>query len=45
MRELIREGSIPIVRDGKRILVAINDLDQRISKHKATYVWSPLFDS
>jgi hypothetical protein len=45
MRELIWKGSIPIVRDGKRIFVDINDLDLHVSKHKTTYVWSPLFDS
>ena len=38
MRELVWKGSIPIVREGKRIFVDIHDLDLYVSKHKTTYV-------
>jgi hypothetical protein len=38
MRELIWKGSIPIVREGKRIFVDINDLELYVTKHKTTYV-------
>lgn len=37
MRELIWKGSIPIVREGKRIFVDINDLELYVTKHKTTY--------
>lgn len=38
MRELIWKGSIPIVREGKRIFVDINDLELYVTRHKTTYV-------
>jgi hypothetical protein len=38
MRELIWKGSIPIVREGKRIFIDINDLNVYVTKHKTTYV-------
>jgi hypothetical protein len=38
MRELVWSGKIPIIRDGKRIFIDINDLDSYISKHKRTYL-------
>ena len=38
MRELIWKGSIPIVREGKRIFIDINDLHVYVTKHKTTYV-------
>ena len=38
MRELVWKGSIPIVREGKRIFVDVNDLNQYVEKHKTTYV-------
>ena len=38
MRELIWKGSIPIVREGKRIFIDIQDLDSYILKNKTTYV-------
>jgi excisionase family DNA binding protein len=38
MRELIWKGSIPIVREGKRIFIDINDLNLYVTKHKTTYV-------
>ena len=34
MRELIWKGSIPIVREGKRIFVDIQDLESYITRHK-----------
>ena len=38
MRELIWKGSIPIVREGKRIFVDIADLDSYVTKNKMTYL-------
>jgi len=38
MRELIWRGSIPIVREGKRIFVDIADMDAYVEKHKTTYL-------
>jgi hypothetical protein len=38
MRELIWKGSIPIVREGKRIFIDVVDLEGYISKNKSTYV-------
>ena len=38
MRELIWKGSIPIVREGKRIFVDIVDMDAYAEKHKTTYL-------
>ena len=38
IRELVWAGKLPIVRDGKRIFVDINDLELNVSKHKTTYV-------
>ena len=38
MRELVWKGSIPIVRDGKRIFVDITDLDSYVTKNKMTYL-------
>ena len=38
IRELIWKGSLPIVREGKRIFVDVNDLESYISKHKITYI-------
>lgn len=38
MRELIWKGSIPIVREGKRIFVDIKDLEGYVAKHKTVYV-------
>jgi len=37
MRELVWAGKLPIVRDGKRIFVDINDLELYITKNKMTY--------
>jgi len=34
MRELIWKGSIPIVREGKRIFVDIADMEAYVTKHK-----------
>ena len=36
MRELTWKGSIPIVREGKRIFVDIVDLEAYVNKHKTT---------
>ena len=36
MRELVWKGSIPIVREGKRIFVDIVDLEAYVNKHKTT---------
>ena len=38
MRELIWKGSIPIVREGKRIFVDVNDLNLYIEKNKTNYL-------
>jgi len=38
MRELIWKGSIPIVREGKRIFIDIEDLQNYVAKHKTVYV-------
>lgn len=38
MRELVWKGSIPVVRDGKRIFVDIADLDSYVTKNKMTYL-------
>ncbi len=38
MRELIWKGSLPIVREGKRIFVDRVDLDAYIERNKITYV-------
>ncbi len=38
MRELIWRGSIPIVRERKRIFVDVRDLETYISKNKTTYI-------
>jgi excisionase family DNA binding protein len=38
MRELIWKGSLPIVRDGKRIFVDIKDLEFYVTKNKTTYI-------
>lgn len=37
MRELIWKGSIPIVRDGKRIFVDIRDLEAYVTRCKTTF--------
>ena len=36
MRELVWKGSIPIVREGKRIFVDIQDLESYVTVHKTT---------
>ena len=38
MRELVWKGSIPIVREGKRIFVDVTDLEAYVSKNKTTYI-------
>lgn len=38
IRELVWKGSIPIVREGKRIFVDVNDLNLYIEKNKMNYV-------
>ena len=38
MRELVWKGSIPIVREGKRIFLDVIDLEGYVSKNKTTYV-------
>ena len=38
MRELVWKGSIPIVRESKRIFIDINDLNSYIEKNKTNYV-------
>ena len=38
MRELIWKGSIPIVREGKRIFVDIIDLEAYVTRNKTTYL-------
>lgn len=38
MRELVWRGSIPIVREGKRIFVDVVDLEEYIRRNKTTYL-------
>ena len=38
MRELVWKGSIPIVREGKRIFLDIGDLNDYVAKHRTYYV-------
>jgi len=38
MRELIWKGSIPIVREGKRIFVDVKDLEDYVAKNKTAYI-------
>lgn len=38
MRELVRKGSIPIVRERKRIFIDVKDLEGYIERNKTTYV-------
>jgi excisionase family DNA binding protein len=38
IRELVWKGSIPIVREGKRIFIDVNDLNLYIEKNKTNYV-------
>lgn len=38
MRELVWKGSLPIVREGKRIFIDVNDLEKYIERNKSTYV-------
>jgi excisionase family DNA binding protein len=38
VRELVWKGSIPIVREGKRIFIDVNDLNSYIERNKSTYV-------
>lgn len=38
MRELVWKGSIPIVREGKRIFVDVIDLETWVAKNKTTYI-------
>ncbi len=38
MRELVWKGSVPIVREGKRIFLDRVDLDAYIERNKTTYV-------
>jgi len=38
MRGLVWKGSIPIVREGKRIFLDIADLDKYVVRNKTTYL-------
>jgi len=38
MRELVWKGSVPIVRDGKRIFIDVDDLESYITRNKTNYV-------
>jgi len=38
VRELVWKGSIPIVREGKRIFIDIKDLEEYVLKNKTTYI-------
>jgi hypothetical protein len=38
MRGLVWKGSIPVVREGKRIFLDIADLDSYVTKHKTTFL-------
>ncbi|MDD5242474.1 MAG: helix-turn-helix domain-containing protein [Syntrophorhabdaceae bacterium] len=37
LREMIWAGKLPIVRDGKRILLDQSDMDSYIERHKTVY--------
>ncbi len=38
MRELAWKGSIPVIREGKRIFFDIRDLEAYIGKHRMTFI-------
>jgi excisionase family DNA binding protein len=37
IREMVWAGKIPCVRDGRRVLLDVNDMDKWIEKSKTTY--------
>lgn len=37
VREMVWAGKIPCVRDGRRVLLDVNDMDKWIEKSKTTY--------
>jgi excisionase family DNA binding protein len=39
LREMLWAGKIPFVRDGRRILLDINDMDKWIEKNKTQYTF------
>jgi excisionase family DNA binding protein len=39
LREMIWAGKLPFVRDGKRILIDIRDMDQFIDKNKQLFTY------
>jgi len=39
IREMIWAGKIPCVRDGKRVLIDIQDMDTWIERNKTKYVY------
>jgi len=38
VREMVWAGKIPVVRDGKRLFIDINDLEMYVTRYKTTYV-------
>ena len=38
VREMVWAGKIPVVRDGKRIFIDINDLETYVTRNKTTYL-------
>jgi len=38
VRDLVWAGKIPVVRDGKKMFIDINDLETYITRNKTTYV-------
>jgi len=39
LREMIWSGKLPVVRDGRRVLLDIYDLDKWIEQSKTTYTF------
>ena len=35
---MVWAGKIPVVRDGKRLFIDINDLEMYVTRYKTTYV-------
>ena len=38
VREMVWAGKLPVVRDGKRLFIDINDLEMYVTRYKTTYV-------
>lgn len=38
VREMVWAGRIPVVKDGKKLFIDINDLEMYVTRHKTVYV-------